>query len=127
MVKFDHMRLPVSNPKVTRDWYVKHFGFEIEFENEWVIALKDAAGFTIFLYPPQGSLAGAKCCLVLQVDDVEEASRAGSCRHPVPPTAGQIFLGLRRRTLRPRRLLAEPVGRSLDARERRRMRLSPGL
>ena len=94
MVKFDHMRLPVSNPKVTRDWYVKHFGFEIEFENEWVIALKDTAGFTIFLYPPQGSLAGAKCCLVLQVDDVEAKHRelvAAGIQFHLPP--GKYFWG----------------------------------
>jgi catechol 2,3-dioxygenase-like lactoylglutathione lyase family enzyme len=80
MVKFDHMRMPVSNPKVTRDWYVKHFGFQVEFENPSVIALKDDADFTIFLYPhetaPQpGALAGAKCGLVLQVEDVEAKHR----------------------------------------------------
>jgi catechol 2,3-dioxygenase-like lactoylglutathione lyase family enzyme len=43
MVNFDHLRMPVSNPKASRDWYVRHFGFEIEFENEYVIALKDDA------------------------------------------------------------------------------------
>jgi catechol 2,3-dioxygenase-like lactoylglutathione lyase family enzyme len=39
MVKFDHMAMPVSNPKVSRDWYVKNFGFEVEFENAGVIAI----------------------------------------------------------------------------------------
>ncbi len=68
MVKLDHMRLPVSNPQVTRDWYVRNFGFEIEFENEHVVALKDDADFTIFLYPAHGDLAGAKCVVSLQVD-----------------------------------------------------------
>jgi predicted enzyme related to lactoylglutathione lyase len=60
---------------VTRDWYVKNFGFEVEFENPSVIALKDDADFTIFLYPPQGALAGAKCGIVLQVKDVEGKHR----------------------------------------------------
>jgi catechol 2,3-dioxygenase-like lactoylglutathione lyase family enzyme len=94
MVKFDHMRLPVSNPTVTRDWYVKNFGFEVEFENEWVIALKDAADFTIFLYPPRGPLAGAKCCLVLRVDDVEAKYRelvAAGIEFQQPP--GKYFWG----------------------------------
>ena len=74
-VKFDHMAMPVSNPKVSRDWYVNNFGFEIEFENAGVIAIKDDADFTIFLYQPQGSLAGAKCTLTLQVNDVEVKHR----------------------------------------------------
>ena len=94
MVKFDHMRLPVSNPTATRDWYVKNFGFEVEFENQHVIALKDAADFTIFLYPPKGELAGAKCCLVLQVDDVEAKHReleAAGIEFHRPP--GKYFWG----------------------------------
>ena len=49
-VKFDHMAMPVSDPKVSRDWYVKNFGFEVECENAGVIAIKDDADFTIFLY-----------------------------------------------------------------------------
>ena len=111
MVKFDHMRLPVSDPKVTRDWYVKNFGFEVEFENPSVIALKDDADFTIFLYPPEtapqpGALAGAKCGLVLQVSDVEAKHRElVAAGREVRQTAGQIFLGLRRRVVRSRRLL----------------------
>jgi catechol 2,3-dioxygenase-like lactoylglutathione lyase family enzyme len=75
MVKFDHMAMPVSNPKASRDWYVKHFGFAVEFENAGVIAIKDDADFTIFLYQPRGSLAGAKCTLTLQVKDVEAKHR----------------------------------------------------
>jgi catechol 2,3-dioxygenase-like lactoylglutathione lyase family enzyme len=94
MVKFDHMRMPVSDPKAARDWYVRNFGFEIEFENDHVIALKDDADFTIFLYPPQGSLAGAKCCLVLQVADVEAKHRELAARgiefHKPP---GKYFWG----------------------------------
>jgi catechol 2,3-dioxygenase-like lactoylglutathione lyase family enzyme len=32
MVKFDHMNLPVSNTRASRDWYVANFGFKVEFE-----------------------------------------------------------------------------------------------
>jgi catechol 2,3-dioxygenase-like lactoylglutathione lyase family enzyme len=74
MVKFDHMNLPVSDPAKSRDWYVNNFGFEVEFEvpERNTSAIKDAADFTIFLYPPQTSLAGAKCSLTLQVDNGDE-------------------------------------------------------
>jgi catechol 2,3-dioxygenase-like lactoylglutathione lyase family enzyme len=99
MVKFDHLRLPVSDLKATRDWYVTHFGFAVEFENPSVIALKDDADFTIFLYPPEtypgkGSLDGAKCGLVLQVDDVEAKHReltAQGVKFEKPP--GKYFWG----------------------------------
>jgi len=94
MVKFDHMAMPVSNPKVSRDWYVKNFGFEVEFENAGVIAIKDDADFTIFLYKPQGSLGGVKCTLTLQVDDVEAKHRelaANGVKFDKPP--GKFFWG----------------------------------
>ena len=32
MVKFDHMNLPVTNYQTSRDWYVRNFGFKVEFE-----------------------------------------------------------------------------------------------
>ena len=73
MVKFDHMNLPVTNSQASRDWYVKNFGFKVEFEvpARQTVAIQDDAGFTIFLYPAIGQLAGAKCSLTLQVSDVE--------------------------------------------------------
>lgn len=71
MLKFDHMAMPVSDPILSRDWYVKNFGFAVEFENAGVIAIKADADFTVFLYQPQCSPAGAKCMLTLQVRDVD--------------------------------------------------------
>jgi len=73
MVKFDHMNLPVANSQASRDWYVKNFGFKVEFEvpERQTVAIQDDAGFTIFLYPAIGPLAGAKCSLTLQVGDVD--------------------------------------------------------
>ena len=99
MVKLDHLRLPVSDVAASRDWYVKHFGFEVEFENPAVIALKDDADFIIFLYPPEtspqkGPLVGAKCGLVMQVDDVEAKHRelmAQGVRFEKPP--GKYYWG----------------------------------
>jgi predicted enzyme related to lactoylglutathione lyase len=88
------MRMPVSDPKASRDWYIRNFGFAIEFESEYVIAIKDDADFTIFLYPLRGALAGAKCCLVMQVDDVEAKHRELAARgiefHQPP---GKYFWG----------------------------------
>jgi catechol 2,3-dioxygenase-like lactoylglutathione lyase family enzyme len=73
MIKFDHMSLPVTNPEASRDWYVGHLGFKVEFEvpERRTIALVDDADFTIFLYEAPGSLAGARPAFTLQVDDVD--------------------------------------------------------
>lgn len=90
MVKFDHMNLPVSDPKASRDWYVRNFGFTVEFEvpERNTIAIKDDADFTIFLYPPQESIAGAKCGLTFQVSDVDakyrDCARAASTSSTLP-------------------------------------------
>ena len=50
MVKFDHMNLPVTNYQASRDWYVRNFGFKIEFEvpDRKTSAIQDDGGFTIF-------------------------------------------------------------------------------
>jgi uncharacterized glyoxalase superfamily protein PhnB len=67
------MSLPVSNSKASRDWYVKNFGFKVEFEvpERKMTAIQDDAGFTIFLYESKADRAGAKCSLTFQVKDVE--------------------------------------------------------
>jgi catechol 2,3-dioxygenase-like lactoylglutathione lyase family enzyme len=77
MVKFDHMGLPVRDPKASRDWYVGNLGFQVEFEvpERNTIAIKDDADFTIFLYRPDGEITGVKCSLTLQVKDVDAKHR----------------------------------------------------
>ena len=96
MVKFDHMNLPVSDPDASCDFYVKTFGFKVEFEvkERRTIAIQDDAGFTIFLYPAAKSLDGAKCSLALQVDNVDgvysKLSREG-VKFSNPP--GKYFWG----------------------------------
>jgi catechol 2,3-dioxygenase-like lactoylglutathione lyase family enzyme len=74
MIKFDHMNLPVSDPKASRDWYVANFGFRVEFEvpERKTVALIDDGGFTIFLYPSPGPLSGVRPALTLQVDNVDD-------------------------------------------------------
>ena len=73
MVKFDHMSMPVADPKASRDWYVANFGFQVEFEvpERNQIAIKDDADFTIFLYRPESAIAGVKCSLTLEVKNVD--------------------------------------------------------
>jgi catechol 2,3-dioxygenase-like lactoylglutathione lyase family enzyme len=71
MVKFDHMSLPVTDVRKSRDWYVKILGFKVEFERGGVTAIQDSAGFTIFLYAAAKKLAGAKCTLTIQVKSVD--------------------------------------------------------
>ncbi len=75
MVKFDHMALPVSNVRRSRDWYLKNLGFKIEFERGGIVALQDSAGFTIFLMKAATSLAGSKITLTLQVKSVDRKYR----------------------------------------------------
>jgi catechol 2,3-dioxygenase-like lactoylglutathione lyase family enzyme len=75
MVKFDHMSLPVTNVRKSRDWYVKNLGFKVEFERGGITAIQDSAGFTIFLAKAQKSLPGSKITITLQVKDVDRKHR----------------------------------------------------
>ena len=70
MVKFDHMALPVSDVRKSRDWYVKNLGFKVEFERGGITAIQDSAGFTIFLRKAQKRLTGDKITLTIQVKSV---------------------------------------------------------
>jgi predicted enzyme related to lactoylglutathione lyase len=82
MLKFDHMALPIKDCKASRDWYVKNLGFKVEFENPatGTVAIQDKAGFTIFLTQTARRLAGEKCTLVIQIDDVDRKYRELSRR-----------------------------------------------
>jgi catechol 2,3-dioxygenase-like lactoylglutathione lyase family enzyme len=71
VIKFDHMSLPVRDPARSRNWYVGNFGFEIEFEDEETIAIRDDADFTIFLFKAPAAIAGVRPTLTFQVDDVD--------------------------------------------------------
>ena len=96
MVKFDHMTLPVSNSRASRDWYVANFGFKVEFEipDRKTVALQDDAGFTIFLFEPQGGISGPKCGLTFQVNNVDEKYRELAARGvPFTESPKKLFWG----------------------------------
>ena len=98
MIKFDHMNLPVTDPRSSRDWYVSHFGFRVEFEvpERETVALIDDGGFTIFLYRTPAQLAGVRPALTLQVDDVDEKAEeleAAGVKLAVRPQANQWGYG----------------------------------
>ena len=71
MVKFDHMTLPVSNVRKSRDWYVNNLGFKVEFERGGITAIQDSAGFTIFLRKATKRLPGDKVTLTIQLKSVD--------------------------------------------------------
>src|SRR5216684_3984980 len=51
MIKFDHLRIPVSDLARSRDWYVRTLNLKVEFEvpDRQTVALQDSNDFTIFL------------------------------------------------------------------------------
>jgi catechol 2,3-dioxygenase-like lactoylglutathione lyase family enzyme len=78
VVKLDHLTIAVSNWKRSRDWYVGHLGFRVEFERPqggaagWgVVALQDDSGLTIFLEQFAGSILSGQSSYTIQVDDVD--------------------------------------------------------
>ena len=90
MIRFDHMALPVSNVQKSRDWYVRHLGFKVEFERGGIIALQDSAGFTIFLQKAAKRLVGEKVILTVQVKSVDR-------KHQELVSAGLKFVNVPRR------------------------------
>jgi catechol 2,3-dioxygenase-like lactoylglutathione lyase family enzyme len=81
-VKIDHLTIAVSDWKASRDWYVKHLGFAVEFEvpdgghaGLGVAALQDDAGLTLFLEETRAPIQSGQAGYTLQVDDVDELHR----------------------------------------------------
>ena len=52
MARFDHLAIPVADYAVSKDWYTKTLGLEIEFDMEagGMVAVRDTHDFTLFLY-----------------------------------------------------------------------------
>lgn len=82
MVKLDHLMIPVSDWQASRDWYVEHFGFSIEFEEVTggpsglgVAALQDDEGLSVFLEQRTDRILSGQAAYTLQVEDVEETCR----------------------------------------------------
>ena len=51
MIRFDHLRIPVTDLARARSWYVDTLGLKVEFDvpDRQTVALQDSGGFTIFL------------------------------------------------------------------------------
>jgi catechol 2,3-dioxygenase-like lactoylglutathione lyase family enzyme len=73
MMRFDHLRIPVTDLARSRDWYTRTLGLTVEFEvpDRRTVALQDTAGFTIFLQEGGSSVGSNGCALWFQVDDVD--------------------------------------------------------
>ena len=77
MSRLDHITLPVSDWRASRDWWTAHLGFQVEFEIEGGVALRDEADLTVFLV--EGAvLPTPEIAFTVQVDDVEKRSAAMS-------------------------------------------------
>jgi catechol 2,3-dioxygenase-like lactoylglutathione lyase family enzyme len=75
MIKFDHLRIPVTDLARSRDWYTRTLGLKVEFEvtDRQTVALQDSDGFTIFLQQAGSSVAPNQCALWFRVADVDTA------------------------------------------------------
>jgi catechol 2,3-dioxygenase-like lactoylglutathione lyase family enzyme len=89
MLRFDHLRLAVSDLDRSQHWYVETLGMKVEFEvpERRTVALQDGEGFTIFLQEVATPVSPNGCALWFQVADVdavhaEWAARKVAFSHP---------------------------------------------
>jgi catechol 2,3-dioxygenase-like lactoylglutathione lyase family enzyme len=73
MLRFDHLRIPVTDLARSRRWYVETLGMAVEFEvpDRRTVALQDRNDFTIFLQEASDPVRPAGCALWFQVEDVD--------------------------------------------------------
>jgi len=73
MLRFDHLRIPVTDLDRSRRWYVDTLGLAVEFEvpDRQTVALQDGHDFTIFLQKVADSVIPNGCALWFQVLDVD--------------------------------------------------------
>jgi catechol 2,3-dioxygenase-like lactoylglutathione lyase family enzyme len=100
MTRLDHMMLPVSDWRASRDFYLTCLGFAAEFElpqggpaGLGIAAVRDEVGLTIFLEQRAGPIAGCGGSHTLKVDDVEafHARLAGAGIAFLSPPAKQFW------------------------------------
>ena len=83
--RLDHITLPVSDWRASRDWWRDQLGFEVEFEmaDAGVAAVRDQADLTVFLSQSDGVVIPPGLVLTVQVGDVEATHQrllaAGAC------------------------------------------------
>jgi catechol 2,3-dioxygenase-like lactoylglutathione lyase family enzyme len=76
MIKLDHLTILVRDYRASRDWYLETLGLEVEFEVPGLaVALRDDAGFTLFLEQAASGAVTPSCVLYFQVDDLEAKHR----------------------------------------------------
>lgn len=82
MLKFDHLRIPVTDLARSRDWYVRTLGLKVEFElpERQTVALQDTDDFTIFLQEVRSPVPPNGCALWFQVGDVDATFTDWSAR-----------------------------------------------
>jgi|SRR5579885_2764373 len=101
MVKLDHLAIPVSDWRRSRDWWVRSFGFAVEFEEpaggtdgRGVCALQDDAGLTVFLDQRAPPILAGQANYALQVDNVDAlAARLAAAGDRVLAPPGKQFWG----------------------------------
>ncbi|MGH7319076.1 MAG: VOC family protein [Candidatus Rokuibacteriota bacterium] len=73
MIKFDHLRIPVTDLARSRAWYIDALGLKVEFEvpERQTVALQDSDDFTIFLQEVRPAPPPNGCALWFQVADVD--------------------------------------------------------
>ena len=103
MMRFDHLRIPVTDLARSRRWYVETLGLKVEFElpDRQTVALEDGGDFTIFLQAVPSPVEPNGCALWFQVADVDatwaEWVRTG---RQVRAWSAQVVLGVRGRAPR---------------------------
>ena len=87
MMRFDHLRIPVSDLARSRRWYVDTFQLTVEFEvpDRRTVALQDGADFTIFLQEVDPPITPNGCALWFQVEDV------GTTLGPEMKSTGEVM------------------------------------
>ena len=82
MIKFDHLRIPVSELARSRAWYTRTLGLKIEFEvpDQQSVALQDTDGFAIFLQEVRSPVVPNQSALWFQVTDVDRTFTDWSAR-----------------------------------------------
>jgi catechol 2,3-dioxygenase-like lactoylglutathione lyase family enzyme len=85
MARLDHMSLPVSDWRRSRDWWRDVLGLKIEFEmpERSAVAMVDEADLTVFLENGE-VISNPVLGFTIQVDDVE-------ARHAALVAAGVVF------------------------------------
>jgi catechol 2,3-dioxygenase-like lactoylglutathione lyase family enzyme len=82
MMRFDHLRLPVSDYARSREWYIATLGLRVEFEvpDRQTVALQDGDGFALFLQQTPPPIVPNGCALWFQVEEVDATFAAWAAR-----------------------------------------------